>query len=473
MLIFLLIALPLAYAAVHPFTIFVFALLSTLTFYLTISHRSAKTAFDPKVIVNPFVVLGFVFILAALFQLVPFPLSFLRILSPASGQIFSNYSLRPPPLHALSLYPWATVFDLIKFLSYAMIFLTVVICLSAREGRESAPDTRRHTQDILRLGCLSGCLSILLHSLYDFNSHITANAVYFTVLLALACGPGSRGEEYNRRFFKRTSDAIIGIGLAIAVFAIVQKFSFNGRIFWIGIPAARPVGPYYNYDHFAGFMELCAPLAAASAVANISHSSFSRPKGWVKKILWFSTMEANQTLRYIFCAMLMAAAIFMSTSRGGIMSFCISQVIFFSVIMFKTRRRKKGQRFLFLLITLGILTSIFVLWLGHKEFLDRFKMTSLEKILKMEGQDARRLMFYRDTIAMTQNYPVLGTGLGTFGSAFPRYRTFDYTLDHLRYAHNDYLQLTAEMGFVVGGMIVAAFLILFLREYLSCLKRLE
>ncbi len=438
-LIFLLIAAPLAYATAHNFTVFVFAILCAVNFYLTVIAPNAKI---PR---NPFILLGLVFIAVACLQL-------------ACG---------------ISVYPWGTAFDLIKFISYALVFLAVITRLSAAQGRESTPSTRRSTQNILRLGCLSGCLSIFFHSIYDFNSHMAANALYFTVLLAFACGPGSRGEEYNRVFFKRITDTIIWTGLGIAVFAIVQKFSFNGHIFWIGIKASNPVGPYYNYDHFAGFMELCTPLVIASAIANIDRASFSRRTGWAQKVLWFSTAEANQTLLYIFFAVIMAATVFMSTSRGGIMSFCITQVIFLGIIIFKAARRKKRQKILFLLGTMAILVAIFVVWLGPEGFLDRFKLISIQKIVKMEGPDNDRLMFYRDTIIMIKHHPILGTGLGTFGSAFAQYRKFDLDLGFLRYTHNDYLQLMAEMGAWVGGGIILIYLILFGREYLLCVRRLE
>jgi len=438
-LIFLLIAAPLAYACVYDFTVYIFAILCAANFYLAVIAPNAKI---PR---NPFIILGLVFIAVVCLQLV-------------SG---------------LSVYPWGTAFDLIKFISYALVFLAVITRLSAAEGRESTPTTRRSIQNILRLGCLSGCLSIFFHSIYDFNSHIPANALYFSVLLALACGPGCRGEEYNRVFFKRITDTIIWTGLAIAVFAIVQKFSFNGHIYWIGIEAPDPVGPYYNYDHFAGFMELCTPLAIASAIANIDRASFSSRKGWVQKVLWFSTSEANQTLRYIFFSMIMAATVFMSTSRGGIMSFCITQVIFLSIIIFKAAQRKRGHRIILLLGMMTLLITIFVVWLGPEDFLDRFRLTSIDKIVKMEGPDTVRILFYRDTVTMIKHNPVSGTGLGTFGSAFTQYRKFDYTDDFLRYTHDDYLQLMAEMGAWVGGGIIFIYLILFGREYLLCVRRLE
>jgi len=439
MLIFLLIATPLAYASVHQFTVLIFAILSAVNFYLTVIAPNAKV---PR---NSFIILGLFFIGIACFQLV-------------CGR---------------SVYPWGTTLDIIKFISYSFIFLSVITRLSDTQGSESTSTTRRNTQNTLRLGCLSGCLSIFFHSIYDFNSHIPANALYFTVLLALACGPGSRGEEYNRLFFKKITDAIIWIGLAIAVFAIVQKFSFNGHIYWIGIKAISPVGPYYNYDHFAGFMELCTPLAIASAIANIDSASLSRRQGWAQKILWLSTSEANQTLRYIFFAMIMASTVFMSTSRGGIMSFCITQVIFLAIMIFKIVRRKKGQRIFFLLGTMALLITIFVIWLGPEDFLERFKLTSIDKIVKMESPDSVRVLFYRDTITMIKHGPFLGSGLGTFGSVFEHYRKFDFTTDYLRYTHNDYLQLMAEMGAWAGGAIIIVYLILFGWEYLVCVRRLE
>ncbi len=444
-LIFLLIAAPLAYAVVHDFTVFIFAILCALSFAVTVLGPNIIFFKRLQLRRNPFFIIGAVFIVVALLQLV-------------LGR---------------SVYVWATVFDLIKFISYAFIFMTVLLCLSKDEGTRSTSQTRRSMQSILRLGCLSGCLSIFFHSLYDFNSHIAANSLYFTVLLALACGPGSRGEEYNRAFFKRITDTIIWTGLGVAVFAIAQKFSYNGHIYWIGKAASDPVGPYYNYDHFAGFMELCTPLAIASAVAHVDRASISSRHSLVEKVLWFSTPEANQTLRYIFMAMIMAATVFMSTSRGGIMSFCLTQVIFFSVIIFHSIRRKKGQRLLFLGGTIIALITIFVLWLGPQEFLQRFELTSITKIIKMEGPDADRLKFYRDTITMIKQHPVLGTGLGTFGSAFAQYRQFNYTMDYLKYTHDDYLQLMAEMGAVFGGLIIVFYLFFFVREYVLCIRQLE
>jgi O-antigen ligase len=41
----------------------------------------------------------------------------------------------------------------------------------------------------LRLGAATGCLGMMMHSLFDFNLHIPANAAWFVVIIALVCAP--------------------------------------------------------------------------------------------------------------------------------------------------------------------------------------------------------------------------------------------------------------------------------------------
>ena len=55
----------------------------------------------------------------------------------------------------------------------------------------------RHPSRLIRgitLGALAGVTAILVHSISDFNLHIPANALLFTVLAALATGPAPSGE---------------------------------------------------------------------------------------------------------------------------------------------------------------------------------------------------------------------------------------------------------------------------------------
>ncbi|MGD0580463.1 MAG: O-antigen ligase family protein, partial [Bryobacteraceae bacterium] len=63
---------------------------------------------------------------------------------------------------------------------------------------------------------------------------------------------------------------------------------------------------------------------------------------------------------------------------------------------------------------------------------------------------------WRETIPLVRAYPFTGCGLGTFESAFLRYKRVApmFIVD---YAHNDYLQVLAELGligFLLGMALV-------------------
>ena len=58
---------------------------------------------------------------------------------------------------------------------------------------------------------------------------------------------------------------LLSLGFVVSLFGIIQHFSFNGKLYWfVSLPSgAGPFGPFVNGDHFAGFVELTAPLGLA------------------------------------------------------------------------------------------------------------------------------------------------------------------------------------------------------------------
>jgi O-antigen ligase len=68
--------------------------------------------------------------------------------------------------------------------------------------------------------------------------------------------------------------------------------------------------------------------------------------------------------------------------------------------------------------------------------------------------EGRRTRIWKDTCNLIKDFPVLGTGLGTYEYAFPKYKTIKLQklYDH---THNDYLELMSNTGFT-GFIIVIA-----------------
>jgi len=87
-------------------------------------------------------------------------------------------------------------------------------------------------------------------------------------------------------------------------------------------------------------------------------------------------------------------------------------------------------------------------WFGIDKVAERLESTAFTKETRDEVN--------RDTLTLIRDQPILGTGSGTFYTAFPQYRGNDIPL-YYDHAHNDYLQFIAEHG-VVGVLPLAMLL---------------
>jgi O-antigen ligase len=64
-----------------------------------------------------------------------------------------------------------------------------------------------------------------------------------------------------------------------------------------------------------------------------------------------------------------------------------------------------------------------------------------------------RLDISKDSLKLFSHRPVMGWGLGTFPTIYPRYRSF-YTNLFINEAHNDYAQLLVETGTLGFGLML-------------------
>ncbi len=92
-------------------------------------------------------------------------------------------------------------------------------------------------------------------------------------------------------------------------------------------------------------------------------------------------------------------------------------------------------------------------WIGLDFVISRFFYAS-------EHFVTGRWVRWVDTFEIFRDFPVLGSGLGTFTVVFPMYRSFHIVGLDIQ-AENDFLQLAAETGLVGAGILVALFLFLF------------
>jgi len=475
LLILLLAFLPLALGAMHIWSITLFAIAAVLLFNLAVFQPDFSFK---KLFRFPVVIVSAVFLAYLIFQLIPIPQPMLKAISLNTYEFYKEFSLTYAATGAwrpLSIYPWLTISELIKLVSYGLIFVVILYrsVLNAR-AQQKIRDVEQRTMSYLLLGCLTGIMAILIHSFVDFNLHVTANAFYFTVLLGLAAAMTGKEEGIDKEFIFKIINAIIIIGFTIAIFGIVHKLSGSEKIYWLIKKDGGHFGPYVNYDHYAGFMSMCASLAIASFMAKVRFSSFFLIKGIREKLLWFSSREASHAMRYFFYAIIMAGSIFYSSSRGGIMSFIMAMLVFFFFIIIRAKKKRKGRLVLFFIL-ITLLSGVIACWIGPDKTLSKFQ--HLNKIVRSIIHESSilsemRPQIWQDAKKIIKDFPVTGTGLGTFSSIFPKYRTHEWGGRFLRYAHSDYLQIISETG-IIGFVFIIGFLVYFVRLYILTARKLN
>ena len=234
---------------------------------------------------------------------------------------------------------------------------------------------------------------------------------------------------------------LLVFGFAVALFGIIQYFSFNGKLYWLRELryGGFVFGPYVNHNHFAGLMELIIPLGLA--------------------ILFYRAVTRDKLLLVGLFSIISIGALFLSASRGGLLTF-LSQLCLLGFLVWA---RRAGRKSLALATAIILLAGVFVSWLGVGQTFERFSQLWAEDI----SHNIRMLMF-KDSWQIFLDHPWAGTGVGTLVTVYPQYASNDHgmVVDH---AHNDYLEMLAETG-LIGALCSLAFIVLLFRSALANLQ---
>src|SRR5690349_4171802 len=207
--------------------------------------------------------------------------------------------------------------------------------------------------------------------------------------------------------------ALTLFGFGLAVFAISQDLTSNGKIYWLRTlhSGGSPFGPYVNHDHYAGLMEMLAPIPIVLSLGSLF-------RGGKRALIGFA-------------GIVMAGTIVLSQSRAGTASFLAEMGLLLGLLVW----RKRNGRMAAALAAVCLMVLAFVVWLGTAALWHHFT----------ELQDWMRVAMTKDGLRMFWHQPVLGYGLGTFTTVYPQFRSF-YTNLFVNAAHNDYVQILVETG---------------------------
>lgn len=246
---------------------------------------------------------------------------------------------------------------------------------------------------------------------------------------------------------KRLLAVVAATGGAVALLALAQDLAGNGKIYWV-IPAydnARS-GTFINHSHYAQFMNLSIGAALGLLLVRC-HEAFRGRKVTPAGVAEYMSSPTGKIGEILLAMMILGAAtVFVSLSRGGMVSMLIAAA--FTTLVLSWRQSLPGRAWIILLIALG--AFVCVLWVGFEEVYDR--LGSLQELSAVEGG---RWQIVKNTIAAWTRFPLFGTGLGTYEVVYPMFDS-SYIRSLATHAENEYVQTLAETGFV-GFLALAVF----------------
>jgi len=239
---------------------------------------------------------------------------------------------------------------------------------------------------------------------------------------------------------------LAGLGLAMALFGIVQRGTFNNKLYWVWTPintAGNAFGPFVNRNHFAGWMLMAAALTAGYLCSLMVQHGPRRQLSWRQRLGAMTTSDANRLL-FASCALaVMALSIVWTLSRSAIAAFAVATFLLSTLVSARFRGGRRMVTVSFLLLVVVFAVS----WRGVDTVYDWYSRTST-----LEW----RFDLWRDTLAIVRDFRWFGTGLNTYGVSTLVYPMSDPTR-HAVEAHSDYVQILSEGGVVLA--VAALFVI--------------
>jgi O-antigen ligase len=270
-------------------------------------------------------------------------------------------------------------------------------------------------------------------------------------MLAIAAG-FLVGRDRNAAYLLLKTFA--GSGLFYAVYGILAFVFAPGYVLWqekfsygnsLVVTFVNPnvAAVYLGPCAIAWLLFLAKTVRIASAGQsahwrNVARALFNRPSQW--------------TVISFTASFIVISAMFMTGSRAG----SVLSLVAISGAAATFYRRQLGTRGLVLVFPVFAASAIIVMiQIFGSRVNQRFNSEGLF--------DSGRWNVYLSTLKIIEDHPWLGTGLGTFRWAFPKYRTDDISISGIwEQAHSTTLEIASEMGIPFTVLVIAGWLMVFI-----------
>jgi len=208
-------------------------------------------------------------------------------------------------------------------------------------------------------------------------------------------------------------------------------------------------GTFVNRNHLAGYLEMVSAVGIGLLMATTYQKDHAH--SWRQRLRNLIDLLFSQKLPLRLMLAMMVIALVLTRSRMGNTAFFASMLVTGAIalavfrsqsISFGQMFRRNDMRSAVILIASLIVIDLFIVgaWFGVEKVTQRIVESSV-------SHDADRVDVSFNTLALLNDYPLVGTGGGSFHLAYTRYRG-EGIVAYYGHAHQDYLEIMADTGAV-------------------------
>jgi tetratricopeptide (TPR) repeat protein len=264
---------------------------------------------------------------------------------------------------------------------------------------------------------------------YQFAVRLLALVMLFVVVASLPS---------TRSMLLRLSVASALLGLALALFAIIQNISSDPKLtYWYFVNSGPGFGPFINKNHYPFFANLTLGLTLGLFLYRYEKQG----RNWLRLfhhdpyVLWI-----------LAAAAFILASVAMSVSRGGV----VAMILALAVCVVMRSQEEKLHRGVAALTLLVVAATGILSWVGFDLFTSRLTTVVEADKLRDEG----RWYLWSTAVSDAIRFPWFGSGGETYRyweTMLHQNEVWNSSISMAYRADNEFLDIFAEYG--IGGLI--------------------
>jgi putative inorganic carbon (hco3(-)) transporter len=306
-----------------------------------------------------------------------------------------------------------------------LFLLMLYFLLTSRQGLPYAKATPVDLPILILIFCV---IVSLVRSLNFYDSLVeTLKVMAYVIMFFLVIYSRDRG-----KMAKTVIWALIITGLFVSLNGIYEQITMT-KSFWY--PRIMVYSTFPNPNHFGGYAAMTLTLALG--------------------LLLFDRLRKSGRVFLIIVAVFSALGVYASNSKGAFLSLIFS---LFILAVLKGKKYLKAYGVLVFLVILGLLV-----------LLSPIGKSIVPGGVMNDPYAYERFSLWGETVRYIVDYPLLGTGIGTFKDYYPQYKSMG-EMRSAGFAHNELLNIWAETG-LVTLFVCLWLLVLFLKQGVGLIKK--